>query len=297
MKYDKKPKTIDESIELLIERKLLIDNTERAKKYLSTIGYFRLTGYMFHLQSKDGNHTFDGKTSFNDIINLYKFDKELRAIFLEYLERIEICLRAKLTNTYSLKYGFLWYANKDLFQDDKTYEEINNEIRKEFENPKERFLKSFKNRYVDDLPPSNMALETLSLGKLSRLYKGLKNDELKIGIASEFNLISSILSSFLIYLSHVRNICAHHSRLWNKKITVDRPIMPNRKEYKFKGTNFEDTNTTVYGIISILNRLLSSFNNDNNFTSKVEKLIKDYNINPRLMGFPDDWENNANWKM
>lgn len=170
MKYDKKPKTIDESIELLRERKLIIDNTERAK----------------------------------------------------------------LTNTYSLKYGFLWFAKKDLFQDVNTYEEIYNEIRKEFENPKERFLKSFKNRYTDELPPSNMALETLSLGKLSRLYKGLKNDELKIGIASEFNLISSILSSFLVYLSHVRNICAHHSRLWNKKITVDRSIMPNRKEYNLK---------------------------------------------------------------
>jgi abortive infection bacteriophage resistance protein len=80
-----------------------------------------------------------------------------------------------------------------------------------------------------------MALETLTMGKLTRLYKALKNDTEKMQIASDFNLPSSILTSWIIYLTNVRNICAHHARLWNKRVTADQPLIPSREKYKFKG--------------------------------------------------------------
>ncbi|MCP9752924.1 Abi family protein [Ferruginibacter sp. HRS2-29] len=297
MKYTKTPETPEQCCEILKNRGLIINDPDRAIKYLTNVGYFRLTGYMFHLQSNDGKHTFIDGTKFDDIIALYQFDKKLRGIISEYLERIEICLRAKLTDKYSITNGFFWYNDRELFEDAEIFDTINREIKDTFDDPKELFLKRFKSKYVDeDMPPSSMALEILSLGKLARLYKALKNKNGKSEIATEFNLPSSTITSWYIYLANVRNICAHHSRLWNKKVTADRPQFPTREKYKFKGENFEDSNTTLYGIISMIDRLLISFNPKNTFTSKIENLIREYSINCLLMGFPEDWEKTANWR-
>lgn len=298
MKYTKKPEIPEQHCEILIERGLVIGDKERAIKYLKTVGYFRLTGYMFHLQSNDGKHCFVEGTKFEDVIMLYQFDKKLRGIISEYLERIEICLRALLTDKYSSQYGFFWYSQINLFEDNEIFETINKEIQDTFYDPKEQFLKKFKFKYTsENIPPSNMALEILSLGKLARLYKALKNQDGKSEIAAIFSLPTNVITSWFIYLANVRNICAHHSRLWNKKVTVDRPTFPSREKYKFKGECFDDSNTTLYGIISIIDRLLLSFNPQNSFTKKIEQLIDEYSVDCLLMGFPAQWKETANWKI
>ena len=221
---------------------------------------------MYHLQSTDGHHKFIDGITFNDIILYYQFDKKLRAIMLEYLERIEIALRARLTDKFSNSFGFYWYTDKSLFEDYGVFDSINKEITEHYTDPQERFLKAFKNKYTSEsTPPSNMALEILTLGKLSRLYRGLKNKDDKVEIAADFQFPSTILSSWFIYLTNVRNICAHHSRLWNRKVSADRPLIPNRKKYQFKGAVPEDFNTTVYGIISMIDRLLCAINPNKRF--------------------------------
>lgn len=144
MKYTKIPKTPEEHCSILVERMLLIPDRERAIKYLRNVGYFRLTGYMFHLQTRDGKHVFVDGVSFEDIIRLYQFDKKLRSIILDYLERIEVCLRAKLTDKYSLQYGFFWYNDVSLFEDRSIFNKINEEIQASFNDPKEPFLKKIR---------------------------------------------------------------------------------------------------------------------------------------------------------
>ncbi|MGN7514486.1 MAG: Abi family protein [Allomuricauda sp.] len=298
MKYTKAPKNTDEHIALLLERELDIPNTERARKYLINVGYYRLTGYMYHLQQNNQNHTFKQGTVFNDIILHYNFDKKLRFLIAEYLERIEVALRSRLTDNYSINYGFYWYTDSDLFDDIAVYSNINNEVKEKFVDPSERFLKHFKSKYTsEDLPPSNMALEILSLGKLSRLYKGLKNGDEKRRIAEDFGIPSSILSSWLIYLTNIRNICAHHGRLWNRGLTADRFTVPKRKKHEFKGSVPDDFNTTMYGVISIVHRILGSINATNRFVVRIEELLDEYPvINTNYMGFPDKWNENATWK-
>jgi abortive infection bacteriophage resistance protein len=296
MKYDKIPLTVEEHIVLLKKRGLLIEDEERAKKYLHNISYFRLTGYMIHVQSRDGEHTFKEGTTFNQIINIYQFDKKLRAIVLEYMERIEVALRAKLTNKFSLSHGFYWYTEYDLYDDKNIYTEINERIKEAFIEAQERFLKSFQLKYTSEsLPPSNMALETVTLGKLARLYRGLSNKDEKMEIAKEFGVQSPILSSWLVYLTNVRNICAHHCRLWNRRVTADMPIVPTRKKNKFNGTVTEDFHKTMYGVIGFIDKLLHLINPDNAFTQKITQLIDEYSVDVAQMGFPKDWRENAVW--
>jgi abortive infection bacteriophage resistance protein len=297
MKCEKEPFSCEKHIEILQNRGLEVTDTERAIKYLNSVGYFRLTGYMYHLQENDGSHQFKGKVTFDDIINLYQFDKKLRVIINEYLERIEVAMRAKLTNYFSIKYGFFWLTNKNLFADLTIHQSIINEITETFLNPQESYLKSFKRKYTSEaFPPSNMALETLTMGKITRLYKSLKNDTEKMQIAKDFNLPPNILTSWIIYLTNIRNICAHHSRLWNKRVTADQPIIPSREKYKFNGEITPNFHITIYGVISIINRLLSSFNPKNSFIAKIEAIIEEHNIDTSLMNFPNNWKEVATWR-
>jgi len=147
--YQEQPLSSAELIELLKSRRLLIPDEARATRYLDTIGYYRLSGYMYPLQASDGSHRFVAGTSFDVVVRAYKFDKRLRAIVMEYMERVEVVLRAKLTNYYSLEHGFFWYAKEELI-DGKykgQWEDILKGVQKDFELPKELFLRMYKRNY------------------------------------------------------------------------------------------------------------------------------------------------------
>ncbi len=296
--YRKQPLSSAEMLLLLKSRDLIVPNEERAIRYLDTIGYYRLSGYMYPLQSADRSHRFVKGTSFDDIVRAYKFDKRLRAIVMEYMERVEVVLRAKLTNYYSLEYGFFWYTDENLI--DKKYKgqwhDLLGQLQKNFEVPKELFLKTFKRNYPNEpFPPSQMALETLSLGELARLFRALTTDKAKLQIAAEFRQAPATLDTWFLWLANVRNICAHHGRLWNRIMSADRPTIPSRKDYKFPAPMPENANTTMYGAVALIDHLLQCFNSDNHFTQHVEDLIREYQVDATLMGFPSRWEDNAVW--
>lgn len=142
-----------------------------------------------------------------------------------------------------------------------------------------------------------MAMEVLTLGKLARLFKGLHNNQEKGSISNDFGLPSRILSSWFNYLNNVRNICAHHGRLWNRSITADKAKIPSRKKYEFNGGIPENFNSSCYGVISMIDRLLLKINPNNRFILKVIELIDNHKeIYIQLMGFPKDWRTNPAWK-
>lgn len=309
MKYNKPPLTILEQIDLLRNRKLIIEDEDRVCKYLSSVSYYRLSGYMFHLQDKENNSLFKDKTTFSDIINLYTFDKKLRCVFLEYLERIEVCFRTRLLNRYSSEFGFFWYLDDSHILDQgdigiesrevlsyKKY--VLDSLTKDFENPKEQFLRSFKKNYSNSFPPENMSFEILSFGKLIKLYTSLKNTIPKNDIANLFNLPSGkSLSNWLQFLNDVRNVCAHHSRLWNRKFTYNKLSFPSRKKYAIVGELNSYSGMNIYGAIIAINNLLKTFNETNSFINKVESLIEFHHIQESNLGFPPNWKEAAPWRL
>lgn len=253
---------------------------------------------MYHLQHGDGSHRFKPETTFNHIIEHYKFDNKLRLLTLSYLERIEVALRARLTDEFSNEYGdFFWYTREDRYANLGVRESIMQEIQERFEDQSELFLKKYASKYTEErFPPSNMALELLSFGKLTKLYEGLNNEKPKQRIATYFGLPSPLLSSWLKYLSGARNICAHHGRLWNRGITANRPILPAREKYRFVGSMNDRFDTSYYGVAAIIERLLRSINPGNSFIEKLTSLIDEHQlVNPHNMSFPTDWRENAVW--
>jgi abortive infection bacteriophage resistance protein len=295
MKYEKPPLPTKSHLELLKQRGLSINNEVEAYGLLESIGYYRLSGYMYHLQSSDGKHSFFEGVTFEQVISTYLFDKKLRLMLLDSLETIEVSVRALMTNRFSLSFGFFWFGDVSLYDKREVFDLIQEEIHKSIQEDKELFIRSFKSKYTSEsLPPSNMALELLSFGKLARLYDGLKSEGCKNDIASTFGLPSTIFSTWLIYLNNVRNVCAHHGRLWNRRLTADRPKIPTREKYKFTGYWADNSNTTLYGVITLIVKLLDPIAPNHSLRENLIELIdSNPQINVSHMGFPKDWKKSA----
>src|SRR6056297_4290698 len=96
MIYSKQPISINEQIDKLKSRGLIIEKPIEVAKYLRTIGYYRLSGYWWPLQSDKIEHSFKDGARFSQVISLYKFDSELRWLLFKAIEKIEISLRSNL---------------------------------------------------------------------------------------------------------------------------------------------------------------------------------------------------------
>ncbi len=299
--YNKKPTTYTEQISLLKSRGLIISNENRAIQYLTQVGYYRLSAYFLPYQSK--KDTFNSGVDFDQILNTYSFDRELKLLVFDYIERIEISLRAHLIHKMSHKYNDAhWQDNPSLFKTPKLFKDFQNIIYKACHvTHKEVFIKHYVNEYDSPQnPPSWMCLHLLTIGELSRLYHALSSNADKQEIAKAFGLHRTVFSSWLHTLMYVRNICAHHSRLWNREFAIKPDII---KKPTFDWISIQKNNRTFY-FLCILQFLLKSANPNNSFKTKLQSLLCKYPTVPiKYIGIPTnykgdsiDWENENLWK-
>lgn len=216
----KAPKTIQEQLELLKERGMGFRDIKSAPHFLANISYYRLKGYWWEMQSNKVDHQFAEGSLFEDVINLYNFDRHFRLIVFNAIERIEIALRTKLIYHFSLAYGPEWYLDSSLFQDRHHHSQFLRKVQINIYDSSEEFIKKHFENHPDENPECWKALEVVTLGTLSKLFKNLRHQlPQKAQVALEFGLYNQkYLASWLLSLTLERNIAAHHSRLWNRII-------------------------------------------------------------------------------
>jgi len=228
-KFCKIPKSVDEQLELLKERGMIIEDEVKALFLLEKISYFRLSGYWFNYYINRDEKVFSKSITFGEAFNIYLFDKDLRKIILSELEKIEIAVRAEVVNTLSMKYMYpFWFSDLNLFKDKPKQVLLIDRLKDDFNRSDELFVESFKNKYSDEIPPSWIILEITSFGTLSKIFKNLNNVDKRI-IANKFYLPEKVFESWLHTLVYIRNVCAHHTRLWNRNITIAPKILHNKK--------------------------------------------------------------------
>ncbi len=295
--YPKKILALDKQIAQLKDRGLIIDDDKIAKNYLKNISYFRLQGYWWEFQVNKENHKFLESTNFNDVINLYTFDRKLRLLLFDVLERIEIALRSKLVYYPSIELGQWWFEDKDNFFNEYFFVESINEIEKELERTKEIFIEKHYEKYgAEHKPPAYKTLEIVSFGCLSKLYSNLKNDlSSKDRIAVEFDLPNSnFLKSWLMSFNTIRNIIAHHSRLWNRKLHFP-PKVLGKPNSAF--INSPEDERSMYYLISCLLYVLNKVSPGHSLKQKIVTLLKENEfVDMEEMGFPKDWKEQPLWK-
>jgi len=292
--------TIAQQIQQLKDRKMLFNDEDSATHFLSTISYYRLKGYWWDMQSDRVRHIFHPNSNFETVIERYTFDRHLKLILFDAIERIEIALRTKMIYHMSLTYGALWYLDTSLFADQVKHAAHLAHIRREFGYSQEIFIKDHKRRHPLAQPESWKILEVVSMGTLSKVYKNIKHQlPKKTSIAKEMGLhLHSELSSWLEAIVYVRNIIAHHSRLWSRNMVKkpkDNIANPMNDWFNIPLTDVQKKKPFL--IISTLVYLSNNVTPGHHIKDKILELFND---NPNLpiykLGFLNNWEQQPLWR-
>lgn len=294
--YRKTTKNTNESVTILIKRGLIIENPVKAEQYLDNIGYFRLSAYFYPLLKKPKtNHSFKENTSFKQAMNMYRFDRKLRLLFFNEIEKIEVALRSIMINEGCVFYSNpFWLTDTNCFYRTSLFEKTLDKIKSELNNTKEEFIIHFKNTYSDTYPPSWMIAQIMTLGQICKAYKNIKSKRLKKEISMKFGLKPNVFESWIFALAGIRNICCHHARLWNRVLSIH-PTFPKWTLSEFV-TDSVDMQR-IYFRLCMVKYLLHYVSPNNTFNDKLFSLIEKYpHIDLKSMGFQTNWEKQSFWK-
>ena len=305
---NQKPRTIEEQIRLLRSRGMQFSSEGYAKECLSHISYFRLKYYWTDMFDEETEHDFLEDASFDDVIARYNFDRSLRLILFDAIEIIEVALRAKIINHLSqAKDSGLWYLDESLFEKMEYYEVFLLDLKYEFDRSTEPFATEYIAEHPNwdwesmegDNPDAWMILEVATFGTLSKMYKNLKSQlPERAAIANDFGLYSAKeLSSWLEAISVLRNIIAHHSRLWNRSL-AKQPMNIKGHRDKWLNTPFTDNQKKKpYGVITAMLYLCNAVYPENQIKAKILSLLdKSKDIPYGKLGFTGNWRNEPIWK-
>ncbi|HAO07498.1 MAG TPA: CAAX protease [Chryseobacterium sp.] len=307
MTYKKPPLTYADQVKLLQKRKLSVPNTTKAENYLAQISYYRFSAYFLPFQKvKD---VFNAGSNFDEILDLYTFDREFRLLVFDAIERIEIAFRTQMIYHLSHKYGSHWQDNPaifkppyinpytgktvDIFAD--TQQIICNHCSSKHP---EVFIKHYKSHYTKPAnPPGWMSIELLTIGELSRLYTVLKDNSDKKAIADFFGLHHTTFTSWIHTLVYTRNLCAHHARLWNREYAI-KPDILLKPQHPWLDAAFNTNSHRSFYILSLMKYMLLAANPRGHFKQKWESLLTKYpNLPIQYMGIPTDASGNLiDWK-
>lgn len=297
--YQKPTASTQELIAKLRQRGLLIEDECEAERALTFIGYFRISGYCLPYYQVTQERkpmlvqpkVFTEGTTLKDVICLYEFDRKLRLIVLEQIQKIEIGLRTCLSEYMSSQYGCHWFMNLAMLDKDYDYQGFFGQIR----DAKEVFIDHYKKTYTHPMhPPSWMIAETLSFGAWSRIYKSLHHYDQK-KIAEKFSIRNTeVMASWFHTLSHFRNLAAHHNRIWNRAFMAFPPSRLKGYEYHMKNPQ------TLYSRLVVLKYLSDQVSWSDGLKNQLTELMQEQHKPPCVtwerMGFIAGWQEDPLWK-
>jgi abortive infection bacteriophage resistance protein len=253
-------------------RGLVIPDVDRAERYLATLGYYRFSAYTRPFQHDHSTHAFHPDVTFDDVLNLYIFDRQLRLTLLDALERIEVALRTRINDTMCDRTANThWYTNAAHFRAQYDHSRLLREVR----DHKDDFVTSYQQNYISpaDLP-SWMAMQALSFGAVQKVLLNLKRRE-KQAICHTFGLDAEFMVTWVYALATLRNHCAHHARTWNRTFHVNLPLT-NTAPSQLRGQITAANHNTLDGYALILDVFMQHVSPGSHWWSRLEKLVQDY---------------------
>jgi abortive infection bacteriophage resistance protein len=295
---------------------MVISDRAKATEMLHRIGYYRLSGYWYPFRVTVSSpigpiigDNFRPGTELSTVIDLYVFDKKLRLLMLDAFERIEIALRVQLSLTLG-KRGPL--AHRDPAElhgnfarrTDPATRTVLHQVWLQktddnFNTSREEFAKHFKKKYTGDRPPIWIACEAWDFGAMSYLYGGLQHSD-ATAVAAEYGLSAEVLGSWIRAINVTRNICAHHSRLWNKPIPTQ-PRWPTPSSVPDLAHIAGNTHslTRVYGTAALARFLLRQTSPTTTWPHRLKSLCDTFPpsqiVTLGSAGSPTGWKTQPIW--
>ena len=315
---------IETNIQILKVRGMVFADEAYAQRCLSRIGYYRLSAYWYPfrdfcaLPAEEGRlvrcDRFVPGTTFEQALDFYLYDKEIRLMLSDALERIEIGMRASLVDVLGARGA---HAHRDprsysahLTAPDENTGEIPLDnflqgLDAAFDRSKEEFAKYFRRTYSGK-PPIWVAVGGWDWGNLAYTFRYLSSKNMTL-ICSSIDpaLEQKTLISWMASLNEVRNACAHHSRLWNKALT-NRPgfqkpgQLPDFDHMRNGRGKIDDHHSTrLYGalvaIIFMMKRLHPKTEWHQRFAALVAENDLPKEISTLTAGFPEGWRDAPIW--
>ncbi|PFG48579.1 abortive infection bacteriophage resistance protein [Amycolatopsis sulphurea] len=318
--YLKPHLTYGRQVELLKGRGMEIQRTAEAEAVLMRVGYYRLSGYWYPYRKAavspglPRRDEFRAGTSLDRVLALYELDRRLKLLVLDCIERIEVSLRVRTAYTIGRRGAFAHLDPRELDgrfsekgKDGKSrYATWLSRIAEAQRRSTEDFVQHFKDKY-DGVLPIWVASEIMDFGLLSTLYSGAKRSD-RDEIARELGVVDSrgggngfALANWMRVLNYIRNVCAHHSRLWNRNITVqvassNLAAIPELKHLCRSGA----ATSRVYSALSIIQFLLRDISPEYPYPERLREIL-DSGLESAgrtigEMGFPDEWTDFTLWK-
>lgn len=330
--YTKPYKSIADQITLLEDRGMVITDRSAASACLQRIGYYRLSGYWYPFRKSrfavnpvTGQQLvnpqtgkpqivvqddFRAGTTLQHVMDLYVFDKRLRLLFLDAIERIEVSLRVDIALLIGARSP--WAHRDPGLLHGHFARRINprtghteftkwlDRLDSTFARSKEEFVKHFKRKYRGEDLPIWIAIELWDFGMLSVFLNGMKIAD-QTQLAMKYHLPRpGLLTSWCRNINNVRNICAHHSRLWNRS-PADQisPAKAGEITELDHMANDRAAQTRLYATAASLQFLLKTVHPNSSWADRLKKLCAGFPSSTAIhlaqAGFPSGWQNQSLW--
>lgn len=287
----------EQIVQILKSRGMLIKNEHKVVSYLMNIGYHRLSAYIYPFYKSPKNDlSLKEGTEFDQVLTLYRFDKKLRILLFNEIEKIEVAIRSVLANIgcqeLNDKY---WITEPAYFANTDKFNQTLSIIDKELTSSKEDYIEEFRQNYIETYPPAWMITEVLSFGNLNYIYSNISKNQLMKHIAGYFGLKPQVFTSWLTVLANLRNMCCHHARVWNRNFMLN-PAEPRKTVNAWIDTTAIDKKR-IYYRLCIIRYFLASVSPNNSFNQKLSSLLADFpSIDITAMGFSLNWKEESLWK-
>lgn len=283
--------TIDQQLDLLKSRGLTVKDADKAREILLDIGYYRLGFYLFPFEKsypelRNRTHEYVEGASFEDAVNLYYFDFDLRLLLMRYLNRIEIAFRTSLIYNLSNKYNTnpVWFVSPVV---------VNRPYAREFE--RKVYTSDFKRNPVihrhhqnnpnDRFAPAWKTLEFMTFGAVMKLYEQLKERDDKIFVAHEFGIRQVVtFENYMHTIRQARNVCAHGLLLYD--LRLPQAIRRGPAAYNSSERN------NIIGAIRVISNIMGtiSANRADDMSKQIKSLYEDLcsaspNLKPLIPDF------------
>lgn len=283
--YTKPPLGLDDQVNLLVGRGMRIDDPAAAASFLGQVNYYRFVGYGLPFEERGAAgerlDRYVSGTSFEDVVRIYEFDTALRNLLWRYLEFVEIALRTAICYVMSTETGDpFWFTKAEYFSDSGRHAGFLAACESEFTREKpEAFIRAYKAKYsATGLPPCWILIEIVAFGSWSKAYSQLRHQRLRKRIASCFRTHPKFLTSWTHTLAVLRNICAHHLRLWNRTFPIPPRVSPRMR-------NMIADHQRVAAPIYALREMLLPLNRANGFEAELAALLQaNPHVNRTQMG-------------
>ncbi|MDF2048081.1 MULTISPECIES: Abi family protein [Microbacterium] len=322
MRYGKPWLPLSDQIDKLERRGVGIDDRARAERLLCEVGYYRLTGYLHPFRAVDPAIGYLPGTHISHAAALIDFDRRLRLLVLDALERIEVSLRMRVGYVLGEVSAFA-HRDASTFMPDFTRRpehvadrtittllppEISMskhdlwllKVAERQSRSSENFVQHFREKYANQMPIWALT-EILELGQLVTLYRGL-NTRLSQAIADAYEVpTKKLFLSWLATLNYVRNVAAHHARLYNRKL-VTAPKRPTPSRVPLLAHLSESALPKEFGLYSalaVVQYLLLVVDPLSSWGADLGGLLREFPsagpVSVRSLGVPDGWERLPLW--